>query len=122
VDLAQGRLYLPLEDLRAHGCSEADLRAEMAGAGSGVRSAAVKAVLRHQARRARDYYARAAKALPRRERTRLVAAEIMGAIYRALLRRIERDDFDVFSRVVRVPRPRRAAIAAATWAKTVLLP
>ena len=64
----------------------------------------------------------AAKALPRRERGRLVAAEIMGAIYRALLRRIEREDFDVFSRVVRVPRPRRAAIAAATWAKTVLLP
>ena len=122
VDLAQGRLYLPLEDLRAHGCSEADLHAEMAGAGGGVRSPAVKALLRHQAIRARDYYARAAKALPRRERGRLVAAEIMGAIYRALLRRIEREDFDVFSRVVRVPRPRRAAIAAATWAKTVLLP
>ena len=122
VDLKQGRLYLPLEDLRAHGCSEADLRAEMASAGGGVRSQAVKALLRHQAMRARDYYARAARALPRRERTRLVAAEIMGAIYRALLRRIERDDFDVFSRVVRVPRPRRAAIAAATWAKTVLLP
>jgi phytoene/squalene synthetase len=87
-----------------------------------VRSQAVKALLRHQAMRARDYYARAAKALPRRQRTQLVAAEIMGAIYRALLRRIERDDFDVFSRVVRVPRPRRAAIAAATWAKTVLLP
>jgi phytoene/squalene synthetase len=51
-----------------------------------------------------------------------VAAEIMGAIYRALLRRIEREDYDVFSRVVRVPRPRRAAIAAATWARTVLLP
>ena len=121
-DLAQGRLYLPLEDLRAHGCSEADLRAEMAGAGGGVRSPAVKALLRQQAVRARDYYARAARALPRRERGRLVAAEIMGAIYRALLRRIEREDFDVFSRVVRVPRPRRAAIAAATWAKTVLLP
>jgi phytoene synthase len=87
-----------------------------------VRSPAVKALLRHQALRARDYYGRAAKALPRAERRRLVAAEIMGAIYRELLRRIERDDFDVFSRVVRVPRRRRAAIAAATWAKTVLLP
>ena len=57
VDLAQGRLYLPLEDLRAHGCSEADLHAEMAGAGGGVRSPAVKALLRQQAIRARDYYA-----------------------------------------------------------------
>ena len=121
-DLAQGRLYLPLEDLRAHGCSEADLRNEMAAPGGGVRSKAVKALLRQQSNRARDYYARAARALPRRDRRRLVAAEIMGAIYRALLRRIERSDFDVFSRVVRVPRPRRAAIAAATWARTMLLP
>jgi 15-cis-phytoene synthase len=122
VDLAQGRLYLPLEDLRAHGCSEADLRNEMAAAGSGVRSKAVKALLRHQSNRARDYYARAARALPARDRRRLVAAEIMRAIYHALLRRIERAGFDVFSRRVRVPRPRRAVIAAATWARTMLLP
>jgi phytoene/squalene synthetase len=46
----------------------------------------------------------------------------MGAIYRALLRRIELNRYDVFSRVVRIPRPRRAVIAAITWARTVLLP
>ena len=40
---------------------------------------------------------------------RLVAAEIMGAIYRAILHRIERSDYDVFSRIVRIPRPRRAS-------------
>jgi phytoene synthase len=121
-DMAQGRLYVPLDDLRKYGCTEADLLAETAGAGQGVRSAAVQALLRHQAERARDYYRRAARALPRRDRRRLVAAEIMGAIYRALLGRIERNGYDVFSRVVRIPRPRRAAIAAATWARTALLP
>ena len=46
----------------------------------------------------------------------------MGAIYRALLRRIERNGYDVFSQVVRIPRPWRAVIAATTWARTVLLP
>ena len=121
-DMAQGRLYVPLEDLRKFGCTEADLLAETAGAGQGVRSAAVQALLRHQAERARDYYRRAARALPRRDRRHLVAAEIMGAIYRALLGRIERSGYDVFSRVVRIPRPRRAVIAAATWARTALLP
>ena len=121
-DLQQGRLYVPLADLRAHGCSEQDLEREIAAAGSGVQSPRVKALLHQQAVRARDYYARAARALPSSDRRRLVAAEIMGAIYRALLGRIERLDFDVFSRVVRIPRPRRAAIAAATWARTVLLP
>ena len=122
TDLAQGRLYLPLEDLRRAGCTEEDLRREMQHAGGGVRSAAVKSLLRQQGRRAREYYGRAAAALPRRERRRLLAAQIMGAIYWALLRRIERADYDVFSRTVRVPRPRRAAIAALTCVRAVLLP
>jgi 15-cis-phytoene synthase len=122
TDLAQGRLYLPLEDLRAAGCSEDDLRREMQQAGAGVRSPAVKSLLRQQARRAREYYGRAAAALPRRDRRVLLAAQIMAAIYRALLRRIERVDYDVFSKLVRVPRPQRAAIAALTWARTTLLP
>jgi phytoene/squalene synthetase len=43
----------------------------------------------------------------------------MGAIYRALLDRIERRGYDVFSEVVRIPRPRRAVIAAATWMRVV---
>ena len=122
VDLAQGRVYLPLEDLRAHGCTEEDLRREVHRAGGGVQSPAVKALLRQQAERARDYYRRAERALPPADARRLVAAEIMGAIYRAILRRIERRDYDVFSQLVRIPRPRRAAIAALTWARTVLSP
>jgi phytoene synthase len=122
VDLAQGRVYIPQEDLRAHGCTEADLQSEVAHAGHGVRSAAVKALLKQQAARAREYYGRAAKSLPRGDVRQLVAAEIMGAIYRAILHRIERSDYDVFSRIVRIPRPRRALIAAATWARAVLLP
>jgi phytoene synthase len=119
-DLAQGRVYIPLEDFRAHGCSEDDLRDEAAKAGGGIRSAAVKAMLTQQAARAREYYARAARALPSGEARTLVAAEIMGAIYRAILTRIERRDYDVFREVVRIPRPRRVAIAAAVWARTML--
>jgi 15-cis-phytoene synthase len=119
-DLQRGRLYIPLEDLRAHGCTEDDLRRESANAGAGVRSPAVKALLRQQGRRAREYYAKAARGLPRRDAGRLVAAEIMGAIYRGILDRIERRDYDVFSSVVRIPRPRRALIAGTTWIRTAL--
>jgi phytoene synthase len=119
-DLGQGRVYIPQEDLRSHGCSEQDLLEETRTAGGGVRSPAVKAVLRRQAERARQYYARAADALPREARRKLIAAEIMGAIYKAILRRIERRDYDVFTEVVRIPRPRRAVIAAATWARLAL--
>ncbi len=120
-DLAQGRLYVPLEDLGRAGCTEADLQQEVANAGGGVRSAAVRALLASQGARARDYYARAARALPQGDRRNMVAAEIMGAIYRGILTRIERADYDVFSRVIRVPRSQRALIAARVWLRSSLL-
>lgn len=120
TDLAHSRLYLPLEDLERFGCDEADLRAEMARAGQGIGSDRVRALLRHQAGRARRYFDRARVALPRGDARRLVAAEIMGAIYFGILRRIERNGYDVFSRVIRVPRPVRAWMAARTWATTLM--
>ena len=110
VDLANGRLYLPLDELERFGCTEDDVRA-------GRLDARMTALLAHQGARAREYYQRAAAKLPGEDRGRLVAAEIMSAIYQAILGRIEARGYDVFSEVVRVPRPRRALIAAATWAR-----
>jgi 15-cis-phytoene synthase len=119
-DLNRGRVYIPLEDFTRLGCHEGDLGSEAIHAGHGVRSAAVKQLLAFQAERARDYYRRADAVLPRADARRLVAARIMGAIYRGILDRIEAADYDVFSAVIRVPRPRRALIAAATWARTAI--
>jgi 15-cis-phytoene synthase len=119
-DLARGRVYIPLRDLAAHGCSEADLAREAAQAGHGIRTPPVRAVLVTQAARAREYYARAARAHPRVDARRLVAAEIMGGIYKGILDRIEARDYDVFSAVVRIPRPRRAWIAATIWLRTLV--
>jgi 15-cis-phytoene synthase len=119
-DLKRGRVYIPLEDFTRLGCHEGDLGSEAIHAGHGVRSAAVKQLLAFQAERARDYYRRADAVLPRADARRLVAARIMGAIYRGILDRIEAADYDVFSAVIRVPRPRRALIAAATWARTAI--
>jgi phytoene synthase len=116
-DLSRGRVYIPQEDLTRFGCTEEDLAREMQSAGRGIQSQAVRALLRHQAERARDYYARAAASLPPSDARRLVAAEIMAAIYFAILERIEARDYDVFSEVVRIPRPRRALIALRTWAR-----
>lgn len=118
-DLTRGRVYIPQEDLQRFGCSEADLHAEVANRGEGVRSPAVKALLRHQGQRAREYYARAAAALPAQDARRLAAAEIMSAIYRGILTKIEAADYDVFTRVIRIPRPRRALIAALTWLRVL---
>jgi phytoene synthase len=112
ADLDKDRLYIPAEDLARFGCTEEDLR-------RGQMTAPVRALLAHQGERARQFYADARATLPRADARRLVAAEIMGAIYGAILARIERRGYDVFSEVVRIPRPRRAWIAAATWARVV---
>ena len=96
------------------GCSEAQLKA-------GAVTPQVAALLGAAVPRGpAHYYERAAAALPPGEARHLVAAEIMGAIYFAILQRIERRGFDVFSEVVRVPRPQRAMIAATTWARTLM--
>ena len=119
-DLRRGRVYIPREDLRANDVTEADLKKESDDPKGAVQSVNVMSLLRQQAARAREYYARAALELPPADARRLVAAEIMGAVYRAILDRIEQRDYDVFSSVVRVPRPRRAPIAATTWAGSLL--
>ncbi len=114
ADLTRGRVYLPAEDLVRFGVDEAQLRA-------GVVTPAVRALLAHEGARAREYYRRAAASLPREDTRSLVAAEIMGAIYLAILQRIERRGYDVFSRRVRVPRPHRALIAARIFVKRCVL-
>ncbi len=117
VDYRVGRLYLPLEDLARFGCGEEDIAREVTGAGGGVKSPAVRAVLEHQAARARVFFSRAVRSLPREDARRFVAAEIMHAVYFDLLKRIERAKFDVFTAVIRVPRPYQAVLAMRTWWK-----
>ena len=90
VDLARGRVYLPQEDLTRFGCTEDDLRRGVVH-DRGARAARVRVRAR-----AAQYFARAAQALRRTDARRLVAAEIMGAIYQEILRRIERSGYDVF--------------------------
>ncbi len=113
-DFGRGRVYIPQQELRRFGVTEADLQRAAQAPGRPL-APAVRALLEHQARRARDYYVRAAASLPSGDARRLVAAEIMGAIYFAILEKIERAGYDVFTAVVRVPRPRRALIALGTW-------
>ncbi len=112
-DLDSGRLYLPQEDLERFRCTEDELR-------RGVVTPGVERLLAFETARARQYYDRARDGLPREDRRALVAARVMGAIYFDLLRRIERSRFDVFSRIVRAPGPRRAWIAGMTWTRTMM--
>src|SRR5450759_5417565 len=108
TDLERDRVYLPLDDLAACGCTVGDLK-------SGVVTEPVRWLIAFECRRARELYQRAIDAIPPEDRKRLVAAEIMRAVYFETLRRIERSGFDVFTARTRVPRPRQAMIALKQW-------
>jgi phytoene synthase len=107
-DLERGRLYLPLEDLAATGCTVEEIAA-------GKISEPVRRLLALECGRAREFYRRAVEVRPAEDRKRLLAAEIMRAVYFETLERIERSGYDVFNGCARVPRPRQALIALREW-------
>lgn len=82
------RIYIPLEELAMFGVREGDwVRCEPEG---------WRGLMRMQAERARGYFEVARYALPDSERQRMVAAEIMRAVYGTLLERMEADGFRVW--------------------------
>ena len=104
-DARVGRVYLPQRELRQFGYPAADLERH-------VRNDAFGALMRFEVARARAFYERGAELhayLPRAGRCILSA---MLRIYGGLLDEIERRDYDVFSRRVRLSTPRKLAIAA----------
>jgi len=94
-DLRDGRIYLPAEDLARFDYSEMELKDRQ------YNSRFVQ-LMEFEAKRANEFFARAAALLPREDRSSMVAAEIMGSVYRALLRKMEKDKFRVFEKEYRL--------------------
>jgi phytoene synthase len=113
TDAERGRIYLPLDELRRFGYAEDDLL-------RGRYTQSFLELMRFQADRTHAYYRAARAALPRVDRRRLAAAEIMGVIYRALLRAIEARRFRVFDRRIRLSTPRRLSLAAGVYLRAQL--
>jgi 15-cis-phytoene synthase len=88
-DLRSGRIYLPQEDLARFGYSEMELQDRQ-------HNERFVRLMEFEAARAREFFSRAAEALPPEDRRAMVPAEIMSSIYRGLLRRMELDQFRVF--------------------------
>lgn len=105
-DLRTGRIYLPLDELARFGYSEDDLVAQK-------HDERFLALMEYQTARAHAFYDQAAALLPREDRRSMVAAEIMGSVYRALLRTIEGDGFRIFEKEYRLNRLQKAGHVAA---------
>ncbi|MEK7715372.1 MAG: presqualene diphosphate synthase HpnD [candidate division NC10 bacterium] len=113
ADARAGRVYIPQEDLKKFGVTFDDLRA-------GRYIDQFVALMAHQAERARRFYRLAAEHFPAADARSLVAAEIMGRIYLALLEEIEARRFRVFDARITVPAAKKVAIALRCWARTAL--
>jgi 15-cis-phytoene synthase len=107
-DARKNRIYLPIADLQEHGVSAADLL-------QARHSEAFVALMRFQAARARQFYARAMDALPASDRRAQRPGLIMAAIYSALLEEIERDGFQVLKGRTSLTPLRKFWIAWKTW-------
>lgn len=110
-DLQAGRIYLPQEDLSRCNYSETELRDRQ-------HNEWFVRLMEFEAARAREFFSRAAAALPPEDRRTMVPAEIMGSIYRGLLRRMERDKFHVFEKEYRLGRLEKAGRIATQLLKS----
>jgi phytoene synthase len=118
VDAARDRIYLPLEDLTRFGVAEAELLAAVREPAE-PRPANLDRLLAFEAERARSHYAAAAAQLPARDRRSMLAAEIMGAVYRALLEEWIARGLPVGGPRVALGRPRKVWIALRTVPRVV---
>jgi phytoene synthase len=120
-DAERNRVYLPLEDLQAHGVVLESLLKRQKGSAPNENE---RTVLKEIGQRAEGYYASAQALMPLIDEESRPALWVLVEIYHALLTRIEGADYDVFSRRAKVPLVRKLAIlvvglARMAWVRLV---
>lgn len=111
-DMARDRIYLPQEDLTRFGVSEEQIAA-------GRVDENWRAFLAFQVRRARSYFARGALLTEWVHPRSRVCPLALASIYQALLREVERSEYDVFSRRVSLSGRRKAGLMALSMVRGV---
>lgn len=102
-DAARGRIYLPQDEMAAHGVSDVDILA-------GVATPQIRSLLRAQGDRARRYFASGQELLPLLDRRARTCVSMLGGLYQAILAEIEARDYDVLSERVVLSTPRKLAL------------
>ena len=104
-DLRRGRVYLPQESLQTFGVDRDRLL-------RGVVDEPIRNLLAFEIARTREFYRRAAPGIDLVHATSRHCLRTALTLYSGILDEIERADYDVFTRRVAVPLPRRATVAA----------
>ena len=113
-DAARGRIYLPQSELKKFQVSEAEIL-------ESKYSERYFALASSVAERAKYFYALAQKTLPAEDRSAMVAAELMGAVYWQLLQKLRRGKFDVFGpQPLKLSKPHKLALIVKSWLRFAL--
>lgn len=111
TDAERGRIYVPLSELARFEVNQDEiLRLEY--------SERFRKLASSVAERARHFYRLARETLPAADRRTMVAAELMGAVYWRLLRKLERRQFNVFGpKPTRLSKGRKLLLIARAWSR-----
>lgn len=112
-DAGRDRIYLPADEMAGHGVSEADIV-------EGVATPQFEALMRAQAARARDYFARGERLLPLLDVRARMCVSMLSGLYREILDTIEARDYDVFRGRVSLSTPQKLALMGRRTASALL--
>ena len=104
TDAKKGRIYIPKEDFRRFGYSEEDLL-------KSTYNDQFRALMKFECERAHEFFRKAKSFLAEDDKPLFTAARAMGNIYYLLLLRIERANYDVFSKRIRLASPVKLLVA-----------
>jgi phytoene synthase len=104
-DWELGRVYLPQDELAAHGVSEEDIA-------EGRLTPGWRSLMAEQAARARGHLAEGRRLLPSLERRSALCVGTFAGLYETTLDRIEASGFDVFAVQTRLSAPAKLGVVA----------
>lgn len=113
-DAEKGRIYLPQEDFNRFGYSEKELLNE-------TYNMNFRQMMEYEAKRAKEYFDKANRALNLDDKASMFAARAMQHIYERMLDKIIDADYDVFRRDIKVSSFEKVGISVGVWAKYSLV-
>ena len=113
-DAEKGRIYLPQEDFKKFGYSEKELLSE-------TYNMNFRQMMEYEAKRAKEYFDKANRALNLDDKASMFAARAMQHIYERMLDKIIDADYDVFHSNIKVSKLEKVGISVGVWAKYSLV-
>lgn len=113
-DASFGRIYIPQNDLIKFNYTESELMSKKYNPN-------FRSLMHFEANRAKYYFDKADQSLYFEDKPAMFPARAMQHIYSRLLKKIERNEYDVLNNQIKVNKLEKAAISIGVWAKYSLV-